>query len=134
MEIRIHEDTAGLGSKMRLPAPAVSVRWAEIPRSNPRGIGPTDTRLFVLAEVTDQDRPKWIEAFGEPIRRSGFHLPPDVAERLLPPELLAQCPLDSSGRAVPGTLYRPSALAAATYEGAVAAGLGNHLILEFLSR
>jgi hypothetical protein len=129
-----HEDSTGLGAKLILPSPLTAVRWAEIPRSNPRGIGPTDTRLFVLARFAEADWPLWEKALGDSIRRSVFRVPKDVGDGLFPPALRSLCPLDSNGYAVPDPYYRPAALARSLYEANAAARLGGYILMEFASR
>jgi hypothetical protein len=133
MKLQVHEDTAALSRKLRLPSSA-SVRWIEIPRSDPRGLGPTDTRLFVLAKIEEKDWPAWEQALGAPIQRSGFHLPPAIADSLLPADLIALCPLDSNGRNVPSGYFKPSALATSLYSGVAAARLRDRIVMEFLSQ
>ena len=127
-------DPALLGKKLRLPAPVLDVRWIELPRSNPRGIGPTDTRLIAAVRFAPADSAAWMIALGGPVGRSGFHLDPAAADSLLGAPAAAECDLDSSGRNIPGPYYNPDGLATSWYQGVAAARLGGTWILEFVSR
>jgi hypothetical protein len=133
--IVVRQDTAGLTEKIRMPVGHSRVRWIELPRGIVSRVpGPTDTKLYVMVEVSDSAWPTWEAALGEPRPSRPIYLSPEVAEALLDPELLVNCLSDSKGRRIEGDQYVPTKLETSWYLGHVAVRTGNHVLLEFISR
>jgi hypothetical protein len=132
--IMAHEDLEGLSNYVRPPVPILKARRVVAPLANGRSdIGPTDLTAYILVHVEESDWPAWLAAFGEPKRRTAYHLPTAIAEALLPADLLATLPLDSNGRLIDGVFYDPKDIAVSGNRGILAIRLGTELLLVFTS-
>lgn len=132
--LKVHEDAAGIANYMTPPVPVHKARRVAAPLSGGRsGIGPTDLIVYILVHVEEAEWPSWLAAFGDPKRRTPYHLPKAVSEILLPPALAAGFALDDKGRLVDGVFYDPGTLAVSGYRGVLAIRLGTELLLVFTS-
>lgn len=132
--IKAHEDVEGLSNYMTPPVPVRQARRVAVPLSSGRSeIGPTDLTVYILVHVEESDWPSWLAAFGEPKRRTAYHLPKAVSEALLPPELAAGLPLDDKGRLIDGVFYDPGSMAVSGNRGVLAIRIGSELLLVFTS-
>lgn len=132
----VHEDSSGLTKEVFLPSGSKRVRWAVAPVAQGRmdGLGPTDTRLYVVVEIDTALWPVWEKALSPMKSQRPFRLPLSVADALLPPDVLASSNSDSTGRIIIGPLYDPKAIAASWYSDGVAVRTGKYVLMEFLSR
>jgi hypothetical protein len=132
--VKVHEDAEGATRYVRPPVPILKARRVVVPLGNGRSdIGPTDLTAYILVHVEESEWPAWIAAFGEPKRRTAFHIPTVIADALLPADLSATLPLDSDGRLVDGVFYDPDGMAVSGYSGVLAIRLGTELLLVFTS-
>lgn len=136
-EIEVNSDPAGPAKFLRMPGPIAEVRWTEVPivPGTRDGIGPADTRLYVVLRLDPGAWPAWKKAL-RPTPGESYDLDEAVASKLLPPEWLAASKLDSQGkvRRLDGESFDPDSLATSWYHGSAAVRHGDHLFLEFFSR
>lgn len=132
--VKMHEDAEGAARYVRPPVPILKARRVVVPLGHGRSdIGPTDLTAYILVHVEESEWPAWLAAFGEPIRRTAYHLPTVVADALLPADLAATLPLDSDGRLIDGVFYDPDGMAVSGYSGVLAIRLGSELLLVITS-
>lgn|GEM_PF-6629019 len=122
-------DFSGLADRIRIGDSASwNFRWIEFPRARGEsGLGPTDTRLVVLATRKDSTtgNDDSDETTGE------IDLPVKIADSLLPPEIVSLGRMDSAAWAVRGTTTRSPFEPKSWYGSGPAIRMGRSILMEF---